>query len=157
MIYIIKKVGFLFLTILLVSFLVGAQTTAFNLVWLSSVDMPVSLGVLISSVYHDFLLMTLTPAPPLPLPLLPTIIALGFLIAFSFTWLVLRWVKVQKRIAYGIAGAIALVLIVYLMPLVFFGIDMLAGARTTAGKIILILCGYIGGHFFGTRLSKEQI
>ena len=140
MIYIIKKIGFLFLTILLVSFLVGAQTTTFNLVWLSSVDMPVSLGVLISSVYHDFLLMTLTPAPPLPLPLLPTIIALGFLIAFSFTWLVLRWVKVQKRIAYGIAGAIALVLIVYLMPLVFFGIDMLAGARTTVGKIILILC-----------------
>ena len=85
MIYIIKKIGFLFLTILLVSFLVGAQTTTFNLVWLSSVDMPVSLGVLISSVYHDFLLMTLTPAPPLPLPLLPTIIALGFLIAFSFT------------------------------------------------------------------------
>ena len=84
-------------------------------------------------------------------------IALGFLIAFSFTWVVLRWVKVQKRIAYGIAGAIALVLIVYLMPLVFFGIDMLAGARTTVGKIILILCGYIGGHFFGTRLSKEQI
>ena len=124
MIYIIKKIGFLFLTILLVSFLVGAQTTTFNLVWLSSVDMPVSLGVLISSVYHDFLLMTLTPAPPLPLPLLPTIIALGFLIAFSFTWLVLRWVKVQKRIAYGIAGAIALVLIVYLMPLVFFGIDL---------------------------------
>jgi len=157
MIYIIKKVGFLFLTILLVSFLVGAQTTTFNLVWLSSVDMPVSLGVLISSVYHDFLLMTLTPAPPLPLPLLPTIIALGFLIAFSFTWLVLRWVKVQKRIAYGIAGAIALVLIVYLMPLVFFGIDMLVGARITVGKIILILCGYIGGHFFGTRLSKEQI
>ena len=157
MIYIIKKIGFLFLTILLVSFLVGAQTTTFNLVWLSSVDMPVSLGVLISSVYHDFLLMTLTPAPPLPLPLLPTIIALGFLIAFSFTWLVLRCVKVQNRIAYGIAGAIALVLIVYLMPLVFFGIDMLAGARTTVGKIILILCGYIGGHFFGTRLSKEQI
>ena len=31
---------------------------------------------------------------------------------YSFTWLVLRWVKVQKRIAYGIAGAIALVLIV---------------------------------------------
>ena len=55
MIYIIKKVGFLFLTILLVSFLVGAQTTTFNLVWLSSLDMPVTLGVLISSVYHDFL------------------------------------------------------------------------------------------------------
>ena len=150
----VKKVGFLFLAVLLVSFLVGAQTTVFNLIWLSSVDMPVTFGVLISSIYHDFVLMTLTPAPPLPLPLLPTIIALGLFIAFGFTWIVLKWSSIQKKYAYGIAGAMALVFIVYLMPLLFFGVDMLAGARLTIGKIILIMCGYLGGHFFGSRLSK---
>ena len=150
----VKKVGFLFLAILLVSFLVGAQTTVFNLIWLSSVDMPVTFGVLISSIYHDFVLMTLTPAPPLPLPLLPTIIALGLFIAFGVTWIVLKWSGVQKKYAYGIAGAMALVFIVYLMPLLFFGVDMLAGARSTIGKISLIICGYLGGHFFGSRLSK---
>ncbi|MDP6917395.1 MAG: hypothetical protein QF895_05515 [SAR86 cluster bacterium] len=150
----VKKVGFLFLAILLVSFLVGAQTTVFNLIWLSSVDMPVTFGVLISSIYHDFVLMTLTPAPPLPLPLLPTIIALGLFLAFGVTWIVLKWSGVQKKYAYGIAGAMALVFIVYLMPLLFFGVDMLAGARSTIGKISLIICGYLGGHFFGSRLSK---
>ena len=150
----VKKVGFLFLAILLVSFLVGAQTTVFNLIWLSSVDMPVTFGVLISSIYHDFVLMTLTPAPPLPLPLLPTIIALGLFIAFGVTWIVLKWSGIQKKYAYGIAGAMALVFIVYLMPLLFFGVDMLAGARSTIGKISLIICGYLGGHFFGSRLSK---
>ncbi len=150
----VKKVGFLFLAVLLVSFLVGAQTTVFNLIWLSSVDMPVTLGVLISSIYHDFVLMTLTPAPPLPLPLLPTIIALGLFIAFGVTWIVLKWSGIQKKYAYGIAGAMALVFIVYLMPLLFFGVDMLAGARSTIGKISLIICGYLGGHFFGSRLSK---
>ena len=122
----VKKVGFLFLAILLVSFLVGAQTTVFNLIWLSSVDMPVTFGVLISSIYHDFVLMTLTPAPPLPLPLLPTIIALGLFIAFGVTWIVLKWSGIQKKYAYGIAGAMALVFIVYLMPLLFFGVDMLS-------------------------------
>ena len=150
----VKKVGFLFLAILLVSFLVGAQTTVFNLIWLSSVDMPVTLGVLISSIYHDFVLMTLTPAPPLPLPLLPTIIALGLFIAFGVTWIILKWTGIEKKYAYGIAGAMALVFIVYLMPLLFFGVDMLAGARSTIGKISLIICGYLGGHFFGSRLSK---
>jgi len=150
----VKKVGFLFLAILLVSFLVGAQTTVFNLIWLSSVDMPVTLGVLISSIYHDFVLMTLTPAPPAPLPLLPTIISLGLFIAFGVTWVVLRWAGMEKKYAYGIAGAMALVFIVYLMPLLFFGVDMLAGARSTIGKISLIICGYLGGHFFGSRLSK---
>ena len=150
----VKKVGFLFLAILLVSFLVGAQTTVFNLIWLSSVDMPVTFGVLISSIYHDFVLMTLTPAPPAPLPLLPTIISLGLFIAFGVTWIILKWTGIQKKYAYGIAGAMALVFIVYLMPLLFFGVDMLAGARSTIGKISLIICGYLGGHFFGSRLSK---
>ena len=150
----VKKVGFLFLAILLVSFLVGAQTTVFNLIWLSSVDMPVTFGILISSIYHDFVLMTLTPAPPAPLPLLPTIISLGLFIAFGATWIVLKWAGIQKKYAYGIAGAMALVFIVYLMPLLFFGVDMLAGARSTIGKICLIICGYLGGHFFGSRLSK---
>ena len=60
----IIKIGFLLLSILLVSFLVGAQTTVSNLIWLLSVDMPVTFTVLISSVYHDFVLMTLTSAPP---------------------------------------------------------------------------------------------
>ena len=150
----VKKVGFLFLAILLVSFLVGAQTTVFNLIWLSSVDMPVTFGVLISSIYHDFVLMTLTPAPPAPLPLLPTIISLGLFVAFGVTWIVLKWAGIQKKYAYGIAGAVALVFIVYLMPLLFFGVDMLAGARSTIGKICLIICGYLGGYFFGSRLSK---
>ena len=157
MINIIIKVGFLFLTILFVSFLVGAQTTVSNLIWLSSIDMPVTFGVLISSIYHDFILMTLTSSsPPLPpFPLLPALISIGLVISFGVTWILFRWIKIQKKYAYGIAaGAASLVFIVYLMPLLFFGVDMLAGARTPLGKISLIICGYLGGYFFGSRLSK---
>jgi hypothetical protein len=159
MINTVTKVGFLFLTILLVSFLVGAQTTISNLFWLSSIDMPVTFTVLISSIYHDFILMTLTSAPPPlpPLPVLPVIISIGLLISFGVTWIVLQWIKTQKKYAYGIAGAVALAFIFYLMPLLFFGVDMLAGARTLIGKIILIFCGYLGGHFFGSRLSKGEV
>ena len=159
MINTVTKVGFLFLTILLVSFLVGAQTTISNLFWLSSIDMPVTFTVLISSIYHDFILMTLTSAPPPlpPLPVLPVIISIGLLISFGVTWIVLRWIKTQKKYAYGIAGAVALAFIFYLMPLLFFGVDMLAGARTLIGKIILIFCGYLGGHFFGSRLSEGEV
>ena len=154
----IKKVGFLLLSILLVSFLVGAQTTISNLIWLSSIDMPVTFGVLISSIYQDFLLMTLTSSPPPlpPLPLLPVLISIGLVISFGVTWIVLLWIKTQKKYAYGLAGAVALAFIFYLMPLLFFGVDMLAGARTLTGKIILVICGYLGGHFFGSRLSKEE-
>ena len=155
----IKKVGFLLLSILLVSFLVGAQTTISNLIWLTSIDMPVTFGVLISSIYHDFILMTLTSSPPPlpPLPLLPVLISIGLVISFGVTWVVLRWIKTQKKYAYGIAGEVALAFIFYLMPLLFFGVDMLAGARTLTGKIILVICGYLGGHFFGSRVSKGDV
>ena len=154
----IKKVGFLLLSIVLVSFLAGAQTTVSNLIWLSSIDMPVTFGVLVSSLYHDFILMTLTSAPPPlpPLPVLPVIISIGLVISFGVTWIVLLWIKIKKKYAYGIAGAVALAFIFYLMPLVFFGVDMLAGARTLTGKIILVICGYLGGHFFGSRLNKGE-
>ena len=155
----IKKVGFLLLSILLVSFLVGAQTTVSNLIWLTSIDMPVTFGVLISSIYHDFILMTLTSSPPPlpPLPLLPVLISIGLVISFGVAWIVLRWIKTQKKYAYGLAGAVALAFIFYLMPLLFFGVDMLAGARTLTGKIILVICGYLGGHFFGSRVSKGDV
>lgn len=149
-----KKIGFLLLSILLVSFLVGAQTTISNLSWLLSIDMPVTAGAVFSSIYHDFVFMTLTPAPPLPLPMLPTILAIGLFFSFGFTWIALRWINLDKKHAYGISGGIALFFIVYLMPIIFFGVDMLAGARTLLGKICLILCGYLGGYFFGSRLNK---
>ncbi len=157
----IKKILFFLLSILLTSFLVGAQTTILNLMWLSSLEMPVTLMVYISSIFQDFYMLSLSPVVGmLPIsipPLLPTLIFLGFLISFSVTWLALKWVKVEKKYAYGIAGAVALFFIVYLMPVVFFGVDMLAGARTPLGKLSLIICGYVGGHFMGSKLNKIEL
>ena len=81
--------------------------------------MPVTAGAVFSSIYHDFVFMTLTPAPPLPLPMLPAILAIGLFLSFSFTWIALRWINLDKKYAYGISGGIALFFIVYLMPIVF--------------------------------------
>lgn len=157
----IKKVLFFLLSILLTSFLVGAQTTVVNLMWLSSVEMPVTLMVFFSSLFQDFFMLSLYPVVGmLPIsipPLLPTLIFLGFLISFTVAWLALKWVKIEKKYAYGIAGAVALFFIVYLMPVVFFGVDMLAGARTPLGKVSLIICGYVGGHFMGSKLNKTEL
>ena len=157
----IKKILFFLLSILLTSFLVGAQTTIVNLMWLSSVEMPVTLMIFISSLFQDFFMLSLSPVVGmLPIsipPHLPTLILLGFLISFPVAWLALKWVKIEKKYAYGIAGAIALFFIVYLMPVVFFGVDMLAGERTPLGKVSLIICGYVGGHFMGSKLNKTEL
>ena len=156
-----QKILFFLLSILLTSFLVGAQTTIVNLMWLSSVEMPVTLMIFISSLFQDFFMLSLYPVVGmLPIsipPLLPTLIFLGFLISFTVAWLALKWVKIEKKYAYGIAGAVALFFIVYLMPVVFFGVDMLAGARTPLGKVSLIICGYVGGHFMGSKLNKTEL
>ena len=157
----IKKILFFLLSIFLTSFLVGAQTTILNLMWLSSLEMPVTLLVYISSIFQDFYMLSLSPVVGmLPIsipPLLPTLIFLGFLVSFFVTWLALKWVKIEKKYAYGIAGAVALFFIVYLMPVVFFGVDMLAGARTPLGKLSLIICGYVGGYFMGSKLNKVEL
>ena len=86
---ILNKIFFFFLAILLTSFLVGAQTTIVNLMWLSSLEMPVTLMIYISSIFQDFYMLSLSPVVGmLPVsipPLLPTLILIGFLISFSVT------------------------------------------------------------------------
>ena len=41
------------------------------------------------------------------------------------------------------------------MPLAFYNLDLIAGARTALGKSILILCGFLSGYYFGSRLEEK--
>jgi len=75
--------------------------------------------------------------------------------AFLIAKILLIWVNLSKPLAYGLAGAAALLAIVLLMPLAFYNLDILAGGRSILGKIILTLYGFLSGYFFGTFLEKR--
>jgi len=121
----------LFISIVLATCLVILQETMSNIFWLISVDMPVSLGIFLNTYFNNLYAMNLSGAIPLI-----ALIAIGFLIAYLVTKIILIWVKVSKSYAYAFAGAAAILAIVLLMPLAFYNLDILAGGRSILGKSI---------------------
>lgn len=140
--------------------LVILQTTASNLIWLSSLDMPVSLQVGLTTYFNDLITMNYLNA--LPVPRLQTtvpffaLIAVALFIAFFFARIGLSWIRISKRIAYSLAGGAAIIGIVILMPLEFYNLDLLPGARTFLGKISLGACGMASGFYFGSSLKERK-
>jgi hypothetical protein len=146
----IKNLLYLTLTIVIATCLVIFQETMSNMTWLLSVDMPVTFSVFFGSYFSNLVLMNGGGAVPMV-----ALIAIGMLAAFLITKILLIWVSLSKPLAYGLAGAAALLAIVLLMPLAFYNLDVLAGGRSILGKIILTLYGFLSGYFFGTTLEKR--
>jgi hypothetical protein len=123
-----------------------------NIFWLISVDMPVSLGIFMTTYFNNLFAMNLSGAIPLV-----ALVAIGFLVAYLVTKIILRWVNISKSYAYALAGAAAILAIVLLMPLAFYNLDILAGGRSILGKSILTFFGLISGYYFGKSLEKQEI
>ncbi len=147
----LKKSLYLILSILIATALVVLQTTLSNLMWLSSVDMPVTIGLTLKTFFGDLIGMNTGGAIPLV-----GLVAVGMLLAYSVAKILLIWIDTKKSYAYGLAGAAAILAIVLLMPLAFYNLDLIAGARTALGKTILILCGFLSGYYFGSKLEGKE-
>ena len=141
----------LILSIIIATCLVILQETMSNIFWLISVDMPVSLGVFISTYLNNLFAMNLSGAVPII-----ALIAIGFLIAYLVTRIILIWINVPRSYAYAVAGAVAILAIVLLMPLAFYNLDILAGGRSVLGKSILTFFGLLSGYYFGKTLDKQR-
>ena len=147
----LKKSLYLIISILLATVLVILQTTLSNLMWLSSVDMPVTIGLILKTFFSDLIGMNSGGAIPLV-----GLVAVGMLLAYLVAKILLIWINAKKSFTYGLAGAAAILAIVLLMPLAFYNLDLIAGARTALGKTILILCGFLSGYYFGSRLEGKE-
>ena len=146
-----KNILMFLATVFIVSFLLVSQTTVRNLMWLSSLDMPVTVSTIFTSIAHDMISMNGSGAVPAA-----ALVAVGLLIAFAMARLALIWINISRKYAYAIAGGCALLAIVILMPLAFYNLDLIAGARSATGKIYLIATGALGGYYFGLNLSKKE-
>lgn len=142
----------LLLSIIIATCLVILQETMSNIFWLISVDMPVSIGIFMTTYFNNLFAMNLSGAIPLV-----ALVAIGFLVAYLVTKIILRWVNISKSYAYALAGAVAILAIVLLMPLAFYNLDILAGGRSILGKSILTFFGLISGYYFGKSLEKQEI
>ena len=147
----LKNILMFLVTVFITTFLLVSQTTISNLMWLSSLDMPVNASIVVTSIFHDLISMNTQGEIPAV-----GLVAPGMVIAFIVARIALIWIPIKKRYVYAFAGGAALLMIVLLMPLAFYNLDLLAGARSTLGKLFLVISGILGGYFFGAILTTKE-
>tara|TARA_B100001146_G_C16060578_1_gene381961 strand:+ start:302 stop:751 length:450 start_codon:yes stop_codon:yes gene_type:complete len=148
----LKTIYSFILSTIFITFLLIGQTTSTNMLWLLSIDMPVTFTVIFFSLMHDLINMNVGGAIPVI-----GLVTVGLLIAFILARIILVWVSMQNKYAYALAGGCAIAAIVLLMPLAFYNLDLIAGARSIYGKGFLIISGMLGGHLFGCMIKSREV
>ena len=127
--------------------LVTPITSISNLIWLSSIAMPVTFLTSIEVILFDF--------QRLGFPLF-AVFSIAFAIAFTVAGLLSRFTKYSGNNLYALAGAVAIGVALFLMVELLFQTQLLGGNRTFIGKIFHWIAGFFGGYFFYDLVSKER-
>ena len=136
----------LLISSLLVTILIVLVNTSSNLIWLNSMGMPINITLIFKSFFQDLIGMNLSSEIPLYLLIcFPLIISL-----MVIKILVFRGIG-PKILYYSLAGAVAILALVILLPFAFDNVEPIAGSRTYMGKIFMTLSGLIGGYYFGSK------
>ena len=132
---------------LLTVMLITPVSSISNLIWLASVDMPVTIFSSLEVILFDFQRLGIG---------LYVVVIVGFSIAFSVAGLISRFSKFGGKYLYSIAGAFAIGMALFLMVELLFQTELLGGNRTIIGKILHLVAGFLGGYFYFYLISKEK-
>jgi len=144
----IRVTSLLFFSAIITAFLSVPITTASYTIWLSSIEMPVTLNLFIASLIHDWFNLGVT---------LFLLFLAGFLIAFLITFIIRKIFTINlisEPFSYAIAGSVCILLILVLTVVLLFETQIIAGNRTVVGTLLHVLAGFAGGYFFGYFLKK---
>ena len=144
----IRATSLLFFSAIITAFLSVPITTASYTIWLSSIEMPVTLNLFIASLIHDWFNLGVT---------LFFLFLAGFLIAFLITFIIRKMFNISiisEPFSYAIAGSTCILLILVLTVVLLFETQIIAGNRTVVGTLLHVLAGFAGGYFFGYFLKK---
>ena len=83
-------------------------------------------------------------------------ISIGLLVAFLVAGLVHHFAKTKRPLIYVVAGMACFVVMLYLMQAVFFGVPIIAGARSTMGLAFQALAGGIAGYVFAKLTGVKK-
>lgn len=118
-----------------------------NIIWLSSVDMPISLLSALEVLLFDFQRLGIA---------LFAVFTIAFSIAFTVAGLVSKFTNFGGRNLYAIAGAVAIGVALILMVELLFQTQLLGGNRSFVGKILHWVAGFFGGYFFYKLISSDR-
>ena len=117
-----------------------------NIIWLSSMNLPVNFFSSLEIILFDFQRLG---------TLLYGIIIIEFAIAFSLVGLIQKYVPETKYL-YPIAGAFITGLTLFLLVELTTQTEVLGGNRTILGKFLHCLAGFAGGYLFNILISRER-
>ena len=144
-----KYLSAFILSCVLVTVLCVPLTSASYLIWLNSVDMPISLGIVIQSISHDYVNFS---------PIFFLVSLLAFICSFmmaSALYLPFRNTNlISLELTYGLAAAFGLQFAIYLSIELLFGTQLIAGNRVLVGKIFHFVFAFISGYIFGSLIKK---
>ena len=118
-----------------------------NIIWLSSVDMPISLLSALEVLLFDFQRLGIA---------LFAVFTIAFSIAFTVAGLVSKFTNFGGKNLYAIAGAVAIGVALILMVELLFQTQLLGGNRSFLGKILHWVAGFFGGYFFYNLVSSDR-
>lgn len=118
-----------------------------NIIWLSSVDMPISLLSALEVLLFDFQRLGIA---------LFAVFTIAFSIAFTVAGLVSKFTNFGGRNLYAMAGAVAIGVALILMVELLFQTQLLGGNRSFIGKILHWVAGFFGGYFFYNLVSSDR-
>lgn len=134
-------------TALFTVLLVTPISSISNIIWLSSVDMPMSLLSALEVLLFDFQRLGIA---------LFAVFTIAFSIAFTVAGLVSKFTNFGGRNLYALAGAVAIGVALILMVELLFQTQLLGGNRSFIGKVLHWIAGFFGGYFFYNLISSDR-
>lgn len=139
--------GYVAAVIVLTVLAVIAQT-GFVLSALSDVGASLNVGAVASMMIDDLVGFG---------PIYGALIAIGLIIALPAAFGVYRLTGLPRTLVYAIAGAVCIGVMLFAMEQVFFGIPLVAGARTSAGYVSQLLAGLVAGWAFARLTARPAV
>ena len=81
-------------------------------------------------------------------PIYAILIAIGFVIAFPVAAIAVRLLPIPRALIYAAAGLVCIAVMLTLMKEIFFGVQLIAGARTLPGFWVQASMGALAGLAF---------
>lgn len=80
----------------------------------------------------------------------------AFLIAMLVALLVSLWLRDARPVVCAGAGLVAMLVMLLAMKQVFFGVQLVGGARETLGFALQLVAGAVGGLIFAAAFTRMQ-
>tara|TARA_B100001057_G_C22786542_1_gene925821 strand:+ start:327 stop:785 length:459 start_codon:yes stop_codon:yes gene_type:complete len=137
---------------ILVTLLVILVSTLSNLIWLSSMNLPIDFNLITSTFFDDVIGMNFNSQIPLYL-----LVSLPLIIFLYFAKIISKNMSSSSIYLYAFSGALSMLCLMVFLPMALDNLEPISGSRTNIGKLCMTICGFFGGYFFGKRQINTKM